>query len=121
MKIIKAFVHAFKGIAYALQHELNFKIQLIAALMVILLGFYFGISTTEWLFVIGSCTIVLCLELMNTAIEKTCDLVTTKFHPAIKIIKDIAAGAVLMSAIGAAITGLVIFLPKIIHLIKSLP
>ena len=88
MKIIKAFVHAFKGIAYALQHELNFKIQLIAALMVILLGFYFGISTTEWLFVIGSCATVLCLELMNTAIEKTCDLVTTKFHPAIKIIKD---------------------------------
>jgi len=60
--------------------------------------------------------LVLMLELVNTALEYLCDIVTTDFHPIVKIVKDIAAAAVLISAAGSVITGLIIFLPKIIAL-----
>ena len=84
------------------------------------MGFIFTINTTEWLFVIGCCMLVLSLELLNTAIENICNLLSKDFNPFIKIIKDTAAAAVLVTAIGSVIIGAVIFLPKIINLIKLL-
>ena len=63
---------------------------------------------------------VLALELINTAIENLCNIISKDFHPVIKIVKDTAAGAVLVSAIGSAIAGAVIFIPLIIHQIKIL-
>ena len=62
---------------------------------------------------------VLVVELLNTAIEKLCDVLQKNFHPGIKIVKDVVAGAVLVSALGSVCIGAMIFLPKIIHLIKS--
>ena len=85
-----------------------------------LTGFIFNINQTEWLVIILCCIIVLALELINTAIENLCDLVSKDFHPVIKIVKDTAAGAVLVSAIGSAVAGAVIFVPLIIHQIKIL-
>ena len=76
-------------------------------------GFYFHISPAEWTITGASIAIVLSAEMLNTAIEKLCDLVQPEVHPQIKIIKDLAAAAVLWLSIGSAIAGLVIFLPKI--------
>ncbi len=112
------FLHAVNGLIHAVRQEINIKIHLLAATVVIMMGVYFGISSTEWLFIIGCCMWVLSLELLNTAIENICNLVSKDFHPLIKVIKDVAAGAVLVSAIGSAVIGLIIFLPKIIHQIK---
>lgn len=120
MKKKNTFINAANGIRNSVSGELNLKIQLLVALVTIAMGIGFSISTTEWLFVTGCCMAVLSLELMNTAIEKLCDLVTKDFHPVIKIVKDAAAGSVLVSAIGSTVIGAFIFLPKIIHLFKTI-
>ena len=116
----KVFAVAINGIIQSFRTEGNFKIQLAATIMVVFLGFFFNITQTEWLVIILCCTIVMALELINTAIEKLCDVVTKEYHPAIKIVKDTAAGSVLVSAIGGAVAGAVIFIPLIIHQIKIL-
>lgn len=82
---------------------------------VIAAGVYFSISTTEWIFVFVCCTMMLAMEMLNTALERMCDLITEDIHPLIKCIKDVSAGAVLICAAGSAVTGLLIFIPKIIQ------
>ena len=99
--------------------ELNFRVHVLAAVVVITMGFCFKISVTEWLFVIGCSAMVMAMEMLNTAVEKICNLVSSEFHSLIKFIKDVSAGAVLICAIASALTGAIIFLPKIIHLLKS--
>jgi diacylglycerol kinase len=116
----KVFAVAFNGIVQCFRTELNFKIQLIATLTVVILGFIFNITQTQWFVIILCCAMVLALELINTAIEKLCDMISKDFHPTIKIVKDTAAGAVLVTAIGSAVAGAVIFVPLIIHQIKIL-
>ena len=83
--------------------------------LAVVLGVVFQISAMEWLFVAGCSMLVLSMELVNTAIENVCDLISKEYHPVIKIIKDVAAAAVLVSAIGSVVTGGIIFFPKIIH------
>ena len=116
----KVFLFAISGIIHSFRSELNFRIQMVATLIAATLGFIFNISKTEWLVIILCCMIVLALELLNTAVEKLCDMISLEYHPVIKIVKDTAAGAVLVSAIGSAVAGAVIFLPLIIHQIKIL-
>lgn len=118
-KFLRSFGHAWRGLQYCFTTQLNFRVHLIALALVIVAGFVLGISVTEWLFIIGCAMLVLALELINTAIEHLCDLVTKTIHPAIKIIKDVSAGAVLLAAAGSVITGCIIFIPKIIILFKS--
>ena len=116
----KVFAAAINGIVHAFRTEGNFKIQLAATVVVVLLGLFFNITQAEWLVIILCCMMVLALELFNTAIEKLCDMISKDFHPVIKIVKDTAAGAVLVSAVGSAVAGAVIFVPLIIHQIKIL-
>jgi undecaprenol kinase/diacylglycerol kinase (ATP) len=118
MKLIQSFGHAWDGIAYCFKTQLNFRIHLLVLLLVAIAGYFFAINTTEWLFIIGCTMLVLSLELINTAIEHVCDTITTEIHPAIKIIKDAAAAAVLLVAVGSVVTGLIIFLPKILNAFK---
>ena len=82
----------------------------------IILGWVFQIDAMEWMVILLCITAVLTLEMINTAIEKLCDVVHPGYHPQIKVIKDIAAGAVLLAAVGSVIAGAIIFLPKIIAL-----
>lgn len=86
-------------------------------LMVIIAGVILRINTTEWSIVLILFGLVISLELINTAIENVVDLVTEEYNEKAKNAKDIAAGAVLFSAIIAAIIGFIIFLPKIINII----
>ena len=118
-KIIRSFGYAFKGIKYCLPGT-NFKVQLLVGILVFIAGFLFKVSATEWIVLIICSVMVLSLEMLNTAIEKMCDLVSTDFHPQIEIIKDVAAGAVLICSIGSAIVGLIIFLPKMYFFINHL-
>lgn len=118
MKVIKSFVYAAKGIGYCFKNELNFKIHLLAAGVIIVMGFWLSINIIEWLFIIACCSLVLAMEMLNTAMEKMCDMVSKEFNLLIKIIKDVSAGAVFVCAVGSCIIGALIFIPKIIHQFK---
>ena len=110
---IKSFQHAFCGVLTSFVIGRNIKVHYIAALAAILGGLYFGISKVEFLIILLVSTQVICLEMVNTAIERTVDLVTVEYHLYAKIAKDVAAGAVLVAAIVATIIGGIILLPYI--------
>ncbi len=116
-KIIASFSFAFNGIWYAFRNELNFRIHMLFSVMVTIAAWALQISSHEWLVILLSIALVASMELINTAIEKLCDVVHPEQHPKIKIVKDAAAGAVLIAAIIAVICGVVVFLPKIISLL----
>lgn len=117
MKFVRSFDYAFQGIRYCFRTQFNFRVQSTAACIAIAAGFLLHISPTEWLFIILCSTLVLILEMINTAIEQLCDLVTMEVHPLIKTIKDVSAAAVLLAAAASVATGLIIFLPKITDLL----
>lgn len=112
LKFIKGFGYAFSGIAYAFKTQLNFKFHIVTLLITTIAGWYFALSVNEWLWIVVAAAIVLIAELLNTALEVLVDLVSPDFNPKAKIIKDVAAAAVLIAAIGAAIIGFIIFIPK---------
>lgn len=118
MKLIRSFKYAWAGMLACFKSEPNFRIHLVAAVGAILFSLLFKISAAEWI-MIGFCIAsVITMEMINTAIEKLCDLVHKELHPAVKNIKDITAGAVLLSAVFSLITAAIIFLPKIIMYFK---
>ena len=109
----KTFLTAFNGIRYFFKTERNGKIPACVAAFVLLTGFYFNLSSIEWIFILLCIGAVLGLEMVNSALEHLCNLVHNEYHPIIKTIKDLAAGAVLFTSIISVIIGLIIFLPKI--------
>jgi diacylglycerol kinase (ATP) len=111
---IRSMGHAVRGIIFCAGKEANFRIEVFAAVTVIAAGILLGLSAGEWLCIAGCITVVLVAEVLNTAVEKLCDLYSTGNNPQIKIIKDVAAGAVLMAVCGSIAAGLIIFLPKVI-------
>ena len=113
-KLILSFGYAFKGLAYATKSQLNFRIHLFAAVIAIALGFALNITTNEWLWIALSIAIVLLTELTNTGIETLTDLVSPDYNEKAGHVKDICAGAVVIAAVFALVTGLIIFVPKII-------
>jgi diacylglycerol kinase len=113
-KRLKSFVYAGNGIKILLRNEHNARIHLFAIIIVIALGFLYNISSIEWIAVLLSIALVFSMEMINSAIENICNFISPEKHESIKIIKDLAAGAVLVSAIIAMIIGLIIFVPKII-------
>lgn len=110
----KGFAHAWNGLQKAIASEFNLKVHLVAAICVIAIGFIVHLSTIEWSIIIGCIALVIVSELLNTAIEKLVDLVSPTHHPQAGLVKDIAAGAVLVCAIASVIIGCIIFIPKII-------
>lgn len=115
-----SFEYALAGIRLFILKDRNAGIEIILAAVAILLGWVTRISATEWLFVLFCIGLVLSLEMMNSVIERFCDMVTTGFHPKIKIIKDVAAGAVLVAALISLIIGLIIFIPALIGLFNHI-
>ncbi|MGY0009693.1 diacylglycerol kinase family protein [Bacillus anthracis] len=113
-KLIDSFGYAIVGIFFCLRHERNMKIHYLAAVIVLFCGFYFHITKVEWMILLIVIGIVMSLEMVNTAVEKTVDLATTDIHPFAKVAKDVAAGAVLLFAIIAVIIGAIIFLPYVV-------
>lgn len=109
---LKSFVYAWAGIKAVLRTEHNTWIHLGLTILSIVLGFVMLISRVEFLALIVVIAMVWVTELFNTCIEKIMDLVSIEKHPRVKIIKDMAAAAVLVAAIAAIVTGAIIFIPK---------
>lgn len=112
---IKSFKFAFKGLKLAIRYEQNFKVHFFAAVLVSAIGFYFNISTQEWLWVIAAIGLVMTAELFNSALEKLVDLVSPEYNAKAGAVKDMAAAAVLITSIAAAIIGILIFYPYIFN------
>jgi diacylglycerol kinase len=115
VKRARSFKHAVNGLKIFLKTTHNAWIHFSVATIAVYLGFYFHITTTEWLFLIIAIGFVLVAECFNTAIEFDIDLTSPDYHPYAKYTKDVAAGAVLIASISAAIVGLIIFVPKFLH------
>ncbi len=118
-KRLNSFKYAAKGIGYAVKTQANLKIHLFIFFMVVLFGIYFRLTLAEWMFVTVVSGAVIAAELFNTAIELLTDIASPQFNKNTGRVKDLSAGAVLITAIAAAITGLVIFAPKIVQWIQN--
>lgn len=115
-KVLKSFYYAFGGIIKALSAERNFQIEAALAILAVAAGWFFTISSGEWVALVICMGMVLMAELMNSAIEKLADFVHPQPHSKIGLIKDMAAGAVLLAATASLVVALIIFVPKIISL-----
>ena len=118
IRLDKSFKYAFKGIKTVVLYEKNMHIHVIAAIIVIIMGLKFNISTGEWITCFILFALVFSSEIFNTAIEKCVDYISEDKNQLAAAIKDMSAGAVLVNAIVSAIVGLIIFLPKIIEFLK---
>lgn len=110
---IGGMIHAIHGVVHVVKHERNARVHLLFATAALLLGVFLKLSHAELAGVFFAIILVFLSEIFNTAIERTLDLIDLEENPRIKIIKDMAAGAVLVAAVAASIIGLVIFLPAI--------
>ena len=110
---ILSFGFAIQGLITFFKTQHNAWIHLLATIVVITAGFILKVNHNEWCWLIVSIVLVFMAEMFNTSIEFLTDLVSPQFHPLAKKVKDVAAGAVLIAAIGAIAIGLIIFIPKI--------
>jgi diacylglycerol kinase len=108
-KLLQSFRYALRGIAYAVRTQRNMRIHLVAVAVVVWCNTLAGLSTTHWCLELLCCMAVLSLELVNTAVERVCDRVTQMQNTLIGQAKDAAAGAVLVSAVGAVCVALLVF------------
>ena len=113
-----SFKYAFNGIFLMLKNEHNAWIHAFAAVFAVSAGFYFGITKQEWIAVVLTIAMVFAAEAFNSAIEVLVDKISPGYDETAGKIKDLAAGAVLITAIAAAITGLIVFVPHLIKLFK---
>lgn len=114
-KRLLSFGYAFAGLKTLFREEHNAWIQAAAAIAVIIAGFFFRISPTEWIAVVLAIGAVVASEAFNSAIERLSDVVQPERDERIKTVKDLSAGAVLSSAIAAAAVGVIVFFPKILE------
>jgi len=117
MKFFKGFKYAGRGLYLVISTQLNMRVHLFIALLVVFSGWHFNITTTEWLIILIMIAMVLAAETINTAIEKMVDLQSPDYNPKAGDIKDIAAAAVLITVIIAVIVGFIIFTPYLLELI----
>ncbi|RZK22457.1 MAG: diacylglycerol kinase family protein [Hymenobacter sp.] len=110
---VASFGHAFRGVGAALRTELHLQFHAVATAVVLGLGFYCELSLTEWALVALAVAGVWAAELFNTAIETLTNLASPGYHPLAGRAKDVAAGAVLLAALGALVVGGLVFGPKV--------
>jgi diacylglycerol kinase (ATP) len=127
-KILDSFNYAFEGIIYTLRNERNMRIHFIIAIFVLFFSIFCNLSKMETLVLFITIALVIVAEMINTAIEAAIDLITDKYHELAKIAKNVAAGAVLVSAVNSIIVGYIIFFDKLdkmsiifIHKVKTMP
>ena len=109
----RSFRFAFEGLYEFFRQQHNAIIHLLMTVLVLMASIFFKINRAEIFAVAFSVGFVWTAELFNTAIEKLADMVSKDFHPKIKFIKDVSAAAVLVAALTAFVTGLVVFIPKL--------
>ena len=109
----KSLGFALKGAIKLITTEHSVMVQFSVALLLIFAGFYYNITSTEWLVQTLAIGLVLSIEGINTAVEKVADFIHPEFHERIGFIKDIAAGAVFFAAMTAIAVGCIIYIPKL--------
>jgi diacylglycerol kinase (ATP) len=119
-KRLRSFSHAFNGLALMIQTQHNAWLHLLASLMLAATAWLLGVSASDWRWLLFAITLVWAAEAMNTAVEFVCDVVSPQYSFAVKSAKDIAAGAVLISAAGAAGIGLLTLWPYLAEQIEHL-
>ena len=112
-----SFKHALDGVIYTFKTQPNFQVHIFFAILATIAGFYWEISRAEWSVIIFIIGLVLVAEMINTSIEAVVDLHTEQYHDLAKVAKDVSAGMVLITALMAVITGILIFLPYLLALI----
>jgi diacylglycerol kinase (ATP) len=115
-KRLKSFVYAYHGILHLIRTQHNAWIHLVITGVALAMGVCFSVTQSEWIAIILCIGIVFAAETFNTSIELLCDARFTEYDKRAEIIKDTAAGAVLIVSIASAITGAIIFLPKLLAL-----
>lgn len=113
----QSFGHAFRGWGAFLRREQNARIHAAATVVVISAGILWRIQPWEWAAVLLSIAAVLAAEMLNSALEVLCDHVNPAHHPAIKQVKDLAAGSVMVAAVAACSVGMLVFAPRLWHLL----
>lgn len=111
--LIESFNHAVTGIVHALKTEKNMKFHFIIASLVLILSLFFDFSRLELIMLFFAIALVLVAEMINTAIERSIDLITAEFHPLARLAKDIAAGGVLIAAINSMVVGYLLFFDRL--------
>lgn len=111
---IRSIQHALDGIVVMLTGQHNAWVHTVVTVIVLICGYLFEVNTAEWSLLVLAIISVWVAEALNTAFELLCDVASPEFHPLVKKSKDVAAGAVLLSAIGAVTIGMIIFLPYIL-------
>lgn len=117
-KRLKSFGYAFNGLKILVKEEHNSRIHIVAAICVLIAGFIFKLSALEWIAIVFAIGLVIALEIFNSAIENISDFVSPDRHDTIKKIKDLSAAGVLIGALTALIIGLIVFVPKIFHILS---
>ncbi len=118
-KWVESVNHAIEGILHAVKTQRHLRYHFIAAVLVLILSFTLGISRSEFIAIAIAVIIVLSVEMLNTAVEATVDILFREYDERAKIIKDISAGAVLITAVGAALIGYITLLPYIQNLFEN--
>lgn len=108
------------GISYVTKNEKNFKREIALGIIALILSYILKIDKIEFIIILTMICLVLTAEIINTAIERTVDLVTKEYHELARIAKDVSAGSVLVTSTFALIIGIIIFIPKIITLLGGL-
>jgi len=115
-KKLRSFSYAYTGFVTAFKEEFNFRMHITLGLTALFLGFFFRITTIEWVEILLCISVVLAAELFNTALEELCDMLKPTHDPHVAKIKDLSAAAVFVSACAATIIGLMIFWPRVFGL-----
>jgi diacylglycerol kinase (ATP) len=113
--LARSFRYAFAGLWYVARTQRNFRIHLAAGALAALLALAAGFSAVEWATLALLITLVLATEMVNTVVEAAVDLASPAYHPLAKVAKDVAAGAVLLTAIGALVVGAFLFAPHFLR------
>ena len=113
--LVSSLRFAWAGLAYVARTQRNFRIHLTLGLLATGLGVALGFAPLEWAVLAGIVPLVLVAEMLNTVVEAAVDLASPAYHPLAKVAKDVAAGAVLLTALGAVVAGLCLFGPHLLH------
>lgn len=115
-KLYLSFKYAFSGVGYAFVHNQNLRIHFLAVIIVVVAALYFNVTDIEKWILGFTILLALCSEMINTSIEEMIDLITTEHRKEAKAAKDVGAGMVLVSSVGALIVGIVVFTPYIVRM-----
>lgn len=116
-RFVVSFGYAFRGVRWMLAHEPNMRFHLVATTGVVIAAAAFGIPIEQWAALVFAISLVLLGEILNTAIEAVLDIVQPEHHELVEVVKDVAAAAVLVAALGATVIACIIFGPRFWHLL----